>query len=827
MSSNDTEYLLNQDFFDNDIAVEEELSTEYLLNHSFAPAVASDDNLQQYSKKPEKVMVPNLSKPNEDIENILNNQDASIIQTHSAIHSLIDNYANNGQFNILKTVNMGQEILETFLKIFENYCYFIRYYEYQLYIANQDKYIRFLSNMFAGNNLDSLQVGEDLNMFIEIIYTFVNEPTNIYMRLSKNLLEKNNKLRSLILNKWSGRYKIYKTSNLVTHDANEEIKKTAFLSMVKKARNIEHELMNKLNQHLLDHSIQNSFDLWREKCNLADHYAHFGNELIKERILKKSIQEKWSLTLIHRNSATDFMNKSLKKRVFAKLIVCKKNANIYDTKQKAFADRNLKQKTMSNLKEQYTSISTLDSESNMNLQKNILDRLLKQSKLLRQADVQYFNSLKKHHWELLQKKLTLSLLERKYKENRMSKYLKTLQVRVNELGKLQRLGKSERKMLLKRSLMVALKHSYNHDKELKSAADKKALAIKSAMKPAFNKWRVMVENIKNEKLIFYERIYTNEVAVPVAREFVFRALLSSYNSLRENSQEANRLHTVNSKKRFVDIAKQKLKGQDELLSEATNYRSTNVKEVYLDKWKMSSYVAESHDELMLAFLNKKMITELGRILYNWNLKVMRNESMNTPLLTHRKRWRRAQLRGALEIWVEKLRLKEAEIAKQTIKTPFRLHQTQKAYSGTVDRSQIPQRFMLDETLFTETPPSQNVYSSEFKSSKIREKKELLGNFTPYSKFSKDLLKPSPVKKQTLRTRLENSSNTKDEFNTNDYLLSNSGPKNKINFRNRGLEDTTFSTPVSTSSKLSHRKPSLAHGGMNLNENKGGSLPRLK
>mgnify|MGYP001328390101 FL=1 len=219
MELNDTEYLLNPALFTDSVTIEDKFSTEYLLNESLGVENKKADDEQISSKNFDILPSPLTTPVKEDIESILINQDASIIQTHSAINSLSGNYTNGDELELEKNT------IKTFLKIFENYCYFIRYYEYQLYLSNQDKYIRFLIHLFAKKSSNFFETTEDLNMFIEIVRTFVNEPTNIYMKLSKKVLDKDNTMKASIIWKWNRRSKIYKTSDLINQDSDDEVKK--------------------------------------------------------------------------------------------------------------------------------------------------------------------------------------------------------------------------------------------------------------------------------------------------------------------------------------------------------------------------------------------------------------------------------------------------------------------------------------------------------------------------------------------------------------------------------------------------------------------------
>lgn len=821
MELNDTEYLLNPALFTDSVTIEDKFSTEYLLNESLGVENKKADDEQISSKNFDILPSPLTTPVKEDIESILINQDASIIQTHSAINSLSGNYTNGDELELEKNT------IKTFLKIFENYCYFIRYYEYQLYLSNQDKYIRFLIHLFAKKSSNFFETTEDLNMFIEIVRTFVNEPTNIYMRLSKKVLDKDNTMKASIIWKWNRRSKIYKTSDLINQDSDDEVKKNVFMDMINKIRITEFELLQTERKFLLKSFIKRYFNLWKEKKKLTEHYVYFGNELIRERFFKESIYSNWRKILLHKDEADMHMHKVVKKKAFEKLWLQREINNEAKDKQETFTDYNLKVKYTNNLKQKHSLLETLNEKKDMKLKTETLRQLIFQARLGRQADMVYFGLIKRNCLELLQKKLTLKQLEERFAGATKTRYFKILLKRIRSLDKDEKFAVNANRNLIKKRLLNCLKIKYEMDTKLMISADKKAVSTVSSVRTAFDKWRMLVSNIKYEKLMFYEKIYNNEVAVPVAKETVYRHLLSSYMKLKTYEEEGEKLQVLNDKKNFFNAAKKALHKQNAQFLRLASYKSQNVRDAYLNKWRMSLNVVESHDELVLAFLNKRTVTDLSKILYNWNLKVMRNESMNTPLLTHRKRWRRAQLRGVLGVWMEKQRLKEAELVKRAIKTPFKQHDSQKAFNGTVERRNVPHRLFLEETPFVGTPINQNIYSSEFKTSKIREKKELLENFTPHSRFSKDLLRPSPVKKQILKTRMESMPSAKDEINSKEYKLSNNSKDNRY-FRNKiSLDDASFSTPFSTNSNLRYKTHVSPEIKTSIENSKKTFLPPLK
>lgn len=289
MNLNDTEFLLNEEPLIKSIDANQDFSTEYLLSHSFEDDSAYQKTASQNSQKSAKAFI---AVTNENTENNVAIQDALIIQTHSAINSfLIDYKVVKGHTEADR--DLDQNTLKTFLNIFENYCYLIRFYEFQLYVTNRDKYIRFLANFFTINTVENIMYTDDYDMFLEIVKTFVHEPTNIYMRLAKNLLDKSNRLKAQILVTWKNKSEIYTTSALINKKRNIELMNLVLMKICDEFRVTDYELL-KREKIILLRILERAFKTWTERKLLNEHFIDFGKELVRERVFKNILVQKES-----------------------------------------------------------------------------------------------------------------------------------------------------------------------------------------------------------------------------------------------------------------------------------------------------------------------------------------------------------------------------------------------------------------------------------------------------------------------------------------------------------------------------------------------------
>lgn len=822
MNLNDTEFLLNEEPLIQSIDAEQDFSTEYLLNHSFEDDSAYQTPASQGPQQSAEALKP-LTK--ENTEHNVEIQDALIIQTHSAVNSFLNHY------KVVKGHNdadgyLDHNTLKTFLNIFENYCYLIRFYEFQLYVTNRDKYIRFLANFFKINTIETIMYTNDYDMFLEIVKTFVYEPTNIYMRLAKNLLDKTNRLKAQTLVSWKNKSEIYTTSALINKKRNSELKNLFLIKICDEFRATDYELLKREKMILLG-ILEKAFKAWIERKLLNEHFIDFGKELVRERVFKSIWVQKRLFLLHNTEAATLKLNQSIKKKALENL---KYQGNILkkaEETQNSFAGETLKQKYINEIKYAYKSIENVYNEPYVSLKEKTLKQMVFNSRLIREGDARYFDRMRQKCWNIIRKKHKLIMLEKTYLNSVKNKNFLMLRQKLHKLTKEKHLAVSTQDMLLKKRVLINWQHKHNFGKASLDVMNSNNQVCSTIMKSALNKWRVMVSNIENEKLLFYERIYRDEVAAPVAREFIYRKIFYHYMRFKKNHENAISSHSVSNKKAFFQRSRDMLDLLSSQMSNATIYRKQAVVDFDFDKWRLYLNVLNSHDELVAALINKKIVSDLSRLLYNWNLRIMRNHTMQTPLLTHLKRWKRAQIRGALEIWLEKLKLKE-ESTEREIKTPFRPHQMHKAFDGTVERGSLSKRILKSIPLEDKSFVNQNVFSSEYKSSKIKEKKEFLKNLTPSTRFSKELLKPSPVKRNNLKSRVDNKQMMKEHFNSKDYFLSHNGFKdNKFSKNMLVLDDSSFNTPMSTSSKISHKNSLNSHSFLSAEKDDGEALPRLK
>jgi hypothetical protein len=822
MNLNDTEFLLNEEPLIKSIDANQDFSTEYLLSHSFEDDSAYQKTASQDSQKSAKAFI---AVTNENTENNVAIQDALIIQTHSAINSfLIDYKVAKGHTEADR--DLDQNTLKTFLNIFENYCYLIRFYEFQLYVTNRDKYIRLLANFFTINTVENIMYTDDYDMFLEIVKTFVHEPTNIYMRLAKNLLDKSNRLKAQILVTWKNKSEIYTTSALINKKRNIELMNLVLMKICDEFRVTDYELL-KREKIILLRILERAFKTWTERKLLNEHFIDFGKELVRERVFKNILVQKRKHLLHNTEKATLKANQAIKRKTLETVRHQENIVKKAEEIQNNFAVKTLKQKYINEIKHAYKSIEYINNKPYVSLKEKALEQMVFNSRLIRQGDARYFDCMKQKCWSSIKKKHILCMLEKRYLSSVKNKNLLLLRQKLHSLTKEKHLSISTQDMLLKKRVLTNWKNEHNFDKASLDTINSNNQLCSTSIKSTLTKWRTMVRNIENEKLLFYERIYREEVAAPVAREFIYRKMLYHYMTLKKNQENAISSHSLSNKKAFFQKSRDTLGAFSSQKSKATTYRKQAVADFNFDRWRLYLNVTSSHDELVTAFLNKKITLDLSRLLYNWNLRIMRNQTMQTPLSTHLKRWKRAQIRGALEIWLEKLKLKEESTARE-IKTPFRPYQMHKAFDGTVERGSLSKRLLQNIPLEEKSFVNQNVFSSEYKSSKIKEKKEFLKNLTPSTRFSKELLKPSPVKRNNLRSRIDNKQMSKDHFNSKDYLLSHNGYKDNRFSRNILMsDDSSFNTPMSTSSKISHKNSLKAHNFLSAEEDGGEALPRLK
>ncbi|SGZ38210.1 uncharacterized protein HGUI_00410 [Hanseniaspora guilliermondii] len=822
MDLNDTEFLLKEEPLIQSIDTSQEFSTEYLLNHSFEA-----DNVYKKIELQDSEQLVKASKTviKENTEHDVAIQDALIIQTHSAIHSLLNYHKVAKDYNEVKG-DLDHDTLKTFLSIFENYCYLIRFYEFQLYVTNKDKYIRFLANLFEVNTVEQIMYTDEFNMFVEIVRTFVHEPTNIYMRLSKSLLEKSNRLKTRIFLSWKNKYKIHKPSIMISKKKDTELKRFFLVKICDEFRATNHELFEK-EKITLVRSFERVFRMWAEKKLLKEHFINFGNELVKERFFKNVFLLKRKHLLHISEEATSKVNKKIKRKVLEFL---RHQGNLIKTAediQNNFVRERIKQKYFDEMKHAFISFEHINRQPHVSLKKKMLKQMVLNARLIREGDTRYFDFMKQKCWNSIQKKLILIKLEKKYLKAVKGKNFLLLRQKLHNINKKKALAISTEDLLLRKRVLINWKTKRIFGKALVDAANNNNQICSAIIRSTMNKWRIMIHNIKDEKLLFFERTYKEEVSALVAREFIYRKILCQYMKLKKNQEMAAKSHSVNTKRAFFLRSRDTLGAIGNQISQATMYRTQAVIDFDFAKWRLYLYVTRSHDELVTAFVNKKIVSDLSRLLYNWNLKIMRNETMQTPLSTHLKRWKRAQIRGALEIWLEKLKSKEESI-KMEIKTPFRPYQMHKPFDGTVERGNMSKKILRSIPLEEKNLVNENVFSSEYKSSKIKEKKEILKSLTPSTRFSKELLKPSPVKRHNLKTRIDNNPMMKNYFNSEDYLLSHIGFKdNKFSSNTVKLDETSFNTPMSTSTKLNHKNSLKSHKFLSVEEDDGEFLPSLK
>lgn len=821
MDLNDTAYLLSEEPLVESIDANQEFSTEYLLNHSFK----EDSTYQKTSSQDSHKSIEALRIiTKENTENNVEVQDALIIQTHSAINSLLIHY------KVIKGYteanwDLNQNTLRTFLNIFENYCYLIRFYEFQLYVTNRDKYIRFLANFFTINTIENIIYTDDYNMFLEIVKTFVHEPTNIYMRLAKYLLDKSNRFKAQILVKWKNKCEIYKTSALINKRRNITLKSLFLVKICDEFRTTHYEHLNKEKVILLG-ILERAFQIWTERKLLNEHFTNFGKELVRERIFKNILENKRKYLLHNTEAATLRVNQAIKKKALGTLRHQRNIMNIAEETKKGFLGETLKKKYFNDIIHVYKSNEYIKSQLYVSLKEKTFKQIVFNFRSIRQGDARYFDFMKQKCWNNIQKRHILIMLEKRYLNSVKNKSLFSVRQKLHSLIKQKHFAISTQDMLSKKRALNNWKNKQNFDRKLVEAIDSNNRICSAFIKSTLNKWRVMLRNLENEKLSFYERIYRKEVAAPVAREYIYREILLYYMRLKKNQENAVTSHSFSNKKAFFQKFRDTNDVYNSQMSKATIYRKQAVVDLDFDKWRLYLYVTNSHDELVTAYLNQKITSDLSRLLYNWNMRIMRNQIMQTPLSTHLKRWKRAQIRGALEIWLEKLKLKEKSRARE-IKTPFRPHQIHKTFDGTVERGSLSRRIQQSIPLEEKSFGNQNVFSSEYKSSKIKEKKEFLKNLTPSTRFSKELLKPSPVKRDNLKSRIDSKQLMKDHFNGKDYLLSHIGFKENRFSRNLLMsDDSSFNTPMSTSSKISHKNSLKPHKYPSV-DNDGEALPSLK
>lgn len=647
--SNDTDYLLEYPSKESDVDNLINHSTESLVNKSVEDIMKTDMQHVMSNKSEPKVVT-------EDIEHMLLTQDEKIIKLQAKLYSIFVRAKDtDSRRTILMSLGLSKKELIQFIKIFENYCYFIRLYEHQLYCLDNDKYIRFLLVSILDIKLGDDNKTIDFKLLKDVIMNFNYTPKNIYMRLSWFLYQKENERITRIFEKWktllSVRHNLQKLQNIWI----EKIQRKT-LNLIINKYNKEVEEINGISDLLYHKKIKTEYCLkWKQKTSLLEKFIIFGEELVKERIMKNVLKEKLKYFYLMSMNADKFYNGQLKKKIM--LLFMKSNNHLND--KNAVARRQLvstrKTRFIINFDIKNNDLKNLMFVANSLSLKKSFRLLCDEANSRALADEFYFKSLKLHYWNKMlvanklrsfkrkQQVITKTFIIDKWAQKTVKKKLMIRKADITF---------ENRDIKLNNTLVVnKFKNKLNTMAELNNILEEnKLLLSKSTLIGCFQSWNKLNQSIKINKLDFMLNLFLKQSHYFNVK---YKVLQSIQNFIIKNnalSIIAVEHYSSKLKKKVIFSLMSNIENLNSQAFIAEKYKEKRAASNIILNLKIKYSLINDFDQLSSVYTDRKLYKNIKRIITNWNLKLLKIKNMASALNTHSKRWKRAELRGIISLW---------------------------------------------------------------------------------------------------------------------------------------------------------------------------------
>ena len=778
--SNDTDYLLKYPLDTSVIDNYKDHSTLSLVNKSVEDIMKSDISndlnikiTDETAKKSESV--------SKNIESMLLAQDSNIIKLQAKLYSMFSSSHNTGtNKTVLVLLELTNKDMLKFIKIFENYCYFIRLYEHQLYCSNNDKYIKFLIDTIV---LDDLMNDNDkitnFKLFKDIVLNFNSNPKNIYMRLSWILYQKDLQTKKEIYEKWNNFLSIRNNLQQLSNIWDERIQREMLNIIIKKYNEKSDHLNSLADLFGYQKTVLKLFTKWSHKTELLENYNSFGEELVKERVFKTVLSKKLSEMNLSSEKALNFKMLQLKKKVLSKWLnkttqLAEKNTtatNYFDYKTKVEHIDYMKKKLNFSINLSIISDDVIKKKYLKSITNVAIDRDL--------ADKTYFKMLKQVYWKklLFVSKVNKFQMEQNYL---LKKFILKNWIQKN-------IKQSEMKDLADVAFDNRDSYDYNKlflekiNKRLNKIADlniiledHSILLNKSLLVKCLKSWSTMSHNIKIKKLDFLQKQFLYEKHFLSTKQNFMSNFQKCLSKNQELIKRADTFYSNKVKQKIVNAVLRKidnLKNQEFI---ATQYKEKRLAVDTLSNLMSKYSFTKDLNELSSVYTDRKLYKNVKKAINHWNLKLLKMKNMSTSLNMHLTRWKRAELRGIISLWQNQIYINQSYKNEINHSKDDKSSFADESYS-----SKIRGFDDTDEDIIYETPAKkvQNrrevIDYSTFKNLEIQERKRFYQSSMKKLKANssdKTILKPSPIKtsktlSKTMKKKLEfeDSSITSDTY----------------------------------------------------------------
>lgn len=789
--SNDTDYLLKYPSNKSDVDNLINHSTMSLVNKSIEDIMKTDIQHDISIKLEPRVVT-------ENIEDMLLTQDEKIIKLHAKLYSLfVKANDTDSRRTILISLGVSNKELIEFIKVFENYCYFIRLYEHQLYCSNNDKYIKFLIDSIVDIELEGANEPVNFKLLKDVILNFNYNPKNIYMRLSWYLYQKEHQSITSIFKKWrtlsSVRHNLQKLHNIWI----EKIQRKTLNIFIKKY-NKEVDERNGISDLFYHKKILiDSCLKWKQKTLLLEKFIIFGEELVKERIMKNILREKLKHLNLMSINAENFYHGQLKRKIillFMKSINHLKNENAL---ARIHLDTTRKSHFLINIEIKNTDLRNMTFVANsLSVRKSFRSLCdIANSRIL--ADEFYFKTLKLHHWNEMLVAYKLSTFKRKQqvitKVFIIDTWAKKTMKQQLMIRKADIKFETRDTNLYKILIFNKLENKLNVLSNLNNIFEENKLFLsKSTIIKCFQSWNKLSQSIKINKLEFMLNLFFKQTHHLNIKYNFLQSVQNSITTKNELSITAEEHYHTKLKKKVIFSFLSNIENLKSQAFIADKYKEKRAASNVVLNMKIKYSLINDFIQLSSVYTDRKLYKNVKRIITNWNLKLLKIKNMSSALDTHSKRWKRAELRGIISLWQDQMHLAEQHRAQLNSSGPDLSLFSEKLLTGDVVLNQQKGFNELHDANIYVTPEKkiqsrrQAIDYLNSKNLEIQERRRFYQGSMKKKKMNANemILKPSPIKTSKTLSRTM---------------------KKKLNFDSTFAESDTYSLEEKTSLKTENNR----------------------
>ncbi|XBW35649.1 hypothetical protein QEN19_001222 [Hanseniaspora menglaensis] len=781
--SNETNYLLeystnNIQFNDHD-----QHSTISLLNRSVED-IMNEENKNAAVSLSKELSSQKTSSSLKDIESLFQQQDSEVIVMQAKLYSLFKNRdkANNFKVMLISLSVSEQEILK-FIKVLESYVYFIRLYEYQLYCLNNDKYIKFLIDTMVNNDLNENGELANFNLFKNIIVTFNSHPTNIYMRLSWILYNKSVKSKGEIFQHWKNISLIKLNLGKVTRIWNERTQRKLLNTLILKYNKNTDEFHKVTNAFLYKLLTTKALLKWKNKQSLIGKYDHFGEDLVREQVFKTYFLTNMAKLKKINAIANEFKNKNLSVMFLVKLKNKINKIKDLDDWAKHKFETKFKSETFLKMNDNIDSLKKLKKISTVFTLQKHFKNIIFQAENRALSDSFYFHNLKKTCFKRIL--FSYKLKTKVVRHNQLLKKL-ALDMWVNRF--LKNINMSESAILkcesrdinpIKISAIYQLQKKSDYILVLQSILDENKVMLNEALfRKYIQSWRAILHNITMNKLEYLMQLfYKNNYQYQIKKKAVSR-LKQFLQADHYDMIDADFYYQANLKKRVMRSMYNcfsNIKNQELIASKYKEKKAAlNILFNFRSKFRLTKDLAQ----LASVYKDRKLFKSVKKAINHWNLKLLKIKNMSNSLDTHIKRWKRAETRGIISLWLnQKNALTEYKYQGEISNNSELISVNSKEiFSDETLNRKLNTFDSRDEALIYETPLKKVrnrrdvIDYTNFKNLEIQERKRFYQGSIKKNKnnLSEPILKPSPIKtSKTLSKTMKKKLDFEDSLHVSD------------------------------------------------------------